>query len=156
MPKPVAKPGITPGTAGSVKPLAGQNPDMQLETMEPDPLWDPVAHEAAVETLAAWAEEAVFKIWGGDWCGDCRGQLPEFGAALEAAGVPDDRIEHYPVEKEADGSKTGPGVEEHDITLIPTVIVEAEGEELVRFVEQEPIPIAEYLARELRDRETPA
>jgi thiol-disulfide isomerase/thioredoxin len=156
MPKPVAKPSIAPGAAGSVKPLDSKRADMQLETMEPDPVWDPTAHEAAVETLAAWAEEAVFKVWGGDWCGDCRGQLPQFGAALEAAGVPDERIEHYPVEKEADGSKTGPGVEEYDITLIPTVVVEVEGEELARFVEEEPVPIAEYLARELREHGTPA
>jgi len=129
---------------------------MALETMEPDPAWDPAAHEDAVETLAAWADEAVFKVWGGDWCGDCRGQLPQFGAALEAAGVPDERIEHYSVEAEADGSKTGSGVEEYDVTLIPTVVVEADGEELARFVEAEPVPIGEYLARELREQETPA
>jgi thiol-disulfide isomerase/thioredoxin len=129
---------------------------MELETMRPDPVWDPAAHEETVETLATWAEDAVFKVWGGDWCGDCRGQLPGFGAALAAAGVPDDRIEHHAVEKEEDGSKTGPGVEAYDITLIPTVVVEAEGEELARFVEEEPVPIAEYLAEQLRERDPPA
>jgi thioredoxin 1 len=129
---------------------------MKLETMKPDPVWDPAAHQETVETLAARAEDAVFKVWGGDWCGDCRGQLPRFGAALEAAGVPEDRIEHYPVEKEEDGSKTGPAVEEYGITLIPTVVVEAEDEELARFVEEEPVPIAEYLAEQLRERGTPA
>jgi thiol-disulfide isomerase/thioredoxin len=129
---------------------------MKLETMEPDPVWDPAAHEDAVETLAAWADEVTFKIWGGDWCGDCRGQLPGFGAALEAAGVPEDRVEHYPVEKEADGSKVGPGVEEYGIELIPTVVVEHDGEELARFVEAEPVPIAEYLAERLREHEAPA
>ena len=144
-----------PRFAGRIKPLDGQESNMRLETMEPDQVWDPVAHGETVETLAAWAEEAVFKVWGGDWCGDCRGQLPELGAALEAAGVPKERIEHYPVEKEADGSKTGSGVEEYDITLIPTVIVEAGDEELVRFVEQEPVPIAEYLAEQLREQEAP-
>ena len=128
---------------------------MNLETMEPDPLWDAAAHETAVETLAVWAETAVFKIWGGDWCGDCRGQLPGFGAALEAAGVPDERVEHYPVETAADGSKTGPGVEEYDVTLIPTVVVEAEGRELARFIEEESVPIAEYLAEQLRKQESP-
>ncbi|MFB6227151.1 MAG: thioredoxin [Halobacteriales archaeon] len=129
---------------------------MRLETMEPDQVWDPAAHEEAVETLAVWAGETNFKVWGGDWCGDCREQLPQFGAALEAAGVPDDRIEHYPVEKRADGSKTGPRVEEYGVTLIPTVVVEVEGEELARFVEEEPVPIAEYLAERLRDHEAPA
>ena len=129
---------------------------MNLETMEPDPVWDAAAHEAAVETLAGWADEAVFKVWGGDWCGDCRGQLPQFGAALEAAGVSEDRIEHYPVEKADDGSKTGPCVEEYGIEYIPTVVVEVDGEELARFVEEEPIPIAEHLAEQLRECETSA
>jgi thiol-disulfide isomerase/thioredoxin len=129
---------------------------MTLETMEPDPVWDSAAHEETVDVLAAWADEAVFKVWGGDWCGDCRGQLPQFGAALAAAGVPEDRIEHYPVEKAADGSKTGPGVEEYDITLIPTVVVERAGEELARFVEEEPVPIAEYLAAQLHQHEATA
>jgi len=128
---------------------------VRLETMEPDPAWDAAAHGAAVDTLAAWAGAVTFRIWGGDWCGDCRGQLPQFGAALAAAGVPDDRIEHYPVEKEADGSKTGPGVEAYGIELIPTVVVERDGEELARFVESEPVPIAEYLAGQLREQEAP-
>jgi len=129
---------------------------MKLETMEPDPAWDADAHREAVETLAAWADEVTIKVWGGDWCGDCRGQLPAFGAALAAAGVPEERIEHYPVEKEADGSKTGPGVEAYGIAYIPTVVIERDGEELARFVEEEPIPIAEYLAEQLRDLEAPA
>ena len=129
---------------------------MKLETMEPDPAWDADAHREAVETLAAWADEVTIKVWGGDWCGDCRGQLPAFGAALAAAGVPEGRIEHYPVEKEAGGSKTGPGVEAYGIAYIPTVVIERDGEELARFVEEEPIPIAEYLAEQLRDLEAPA
>jgi thioredoxin 1 len=129
---------------------------MKLETMEPDPSWDADAHREAVETLAAWADEVVVKVWGGDWCGDCRGQLPQFGAALAAAGVPEERVEHYPVEKEEDGSKTGPGVEDYGIEYIPTVVIERDGEELARFVEEEPVPIAEYLAEQLRDLEAPA
>jgi hypothetical protein len=36
------------------------------------------------------------------------------------------------------------------------VVVEAEDEELARFVEKEPVPIAEYLAEQLRERGTPA
>ncbi|MFB6296153.1 MAG: TlpA family protein disulfide reductase [Halobacteriales archaeon] len=129
---------------------------MKLETMDPDPAWSADAHREAVETLAAWADEVTVKVWGGDWCGDCRGQLPAFGAALEAAGVPGERIEHYPVEKEADGSKTGPGVEAYGIEFIPTVVIERDGEELARFVEEEPVPIAEYLTEELRELEASA
>ena len=121
----------------------------QLETMQPNPAWSADAYEDAVEALSE--DGLVFRVWGGDWCGDCRGQLPDFGAALEAAGVPDDRVHHYPVEKEADGSKTGPRVEEYGIELIPTVVVERDGEEVGRYVEDERAPIVVYLAELLTE-----
>ncbi len=126
----------------------------RLETMNPDPDYDVDAHADAIEVLGR--DEYTFKIWGGDWCGDCQGQLPQFGAALEAAGVPADRIEHYPVEKADDGSKIGPKVEEYDIELIPTVVVERDGVELARFVEDEAKPVAEYLADRLAEVEASA
>lgn len=120
-----------------------------LETMRPNPAWSPDAYEDTVEALSE--DGLVFHVWGGDWCGDCRGQLPDFGAALDAAGVPDDRVHHYPVEKDADGSKTGPRVEEYGIELIPTVVVERDGEEVGRYVEDERVPIAIYLAELLAE-----
>jgi thioredoxin 1 len=122
---------------------------MELETMRPNPVWDADSYEDAVTVFEALADDIVVKVWGGDWCKDCRSQLPDFGAALEAADV--ENIEHYPVEKEDDGSKTGPKVEEYGIELIPTVVVEdAEtGEELARFLEEEDVPIAVYLAEQL-------
>jgi thiol-disulfide isomerase/thioredoxin len=119
----------------------------RLETMRPNPAWSADAHEDVVEALSE--DGLVFRVWGGDWCGDCRGRLPDFGAALDAAGVPDDRVHHYPVEKEGDGSKTGPRVEEYGIELIPTVVVERDGEEVARFVEDEGVPVAVYLADRL-------
>ncbi|WP_411963570.1 thioredoxin family protein [Haloferax sp. YSMS24] len=118
-----------------------------LETMQPNPAWDAASYEDAVATLAA--DDYTFKVWGGDWCGDCRRQLPDFAAALDAAGVADDHIEHYPVEKADDGSKIGPLVEEYDIELIPTVVVEKDGDEVARFVEEEAVPIAVFLADQL-------
>jgi len=141
---------------------------MKLETLEPNPVWDADAHADTVATLSEFAD-CTFKIWGGDWCGDCRSQLPDFAAALEAAGVPADNVEHYPVEKESDGSKVGPKVEGYDIEYIPTAVVERpfadgagdgpanrDGEELARFVEEEPIPIAVHLAERLAAPETTA
>ena len=133
---------------------------MELETMEPNPVWTEEAYADTVDVLATLRHEVTYKVWGGDWCIDCRSQLPDFAAALDAAEVPGSRIEHYPVEKEEDGSKTGPKVEGYDIERIPTVVVErdmhkppdgANGEELARFVEEEPVPIAVYLGRRLED-----
>ncbi len=122
---------------------------MELETMRPNPVWDADSYDDAVEVFESMAERIVVKVWGGDWCVDCRSQLPDFGAAMEAAGV--ENVEHHPVEKADDGSKTGPGVEEYEIELIPTVIVEDAdtGEELARFVEDADAPIVVHLAEQL-------
>jgi len=122
-----------------------------LETMEPNPVWVKDAYADTVDVLTRHAHSLDFHVWGGDWCKDCRAQLPDFGAALAAADVPSSHVHHYPTEKEADGSKTGPGVEEYGIEYIPTVVVEHRGEEIARFVEEEPVPIAVYLAGEIED-----
>jgi len=122
---------------------------MELETLRPNPAWDADSYGEAIDAFEAVADDIVVKVWGGDWCVDCRSQLPDFGAAMEAAGV--ERVEHHPVETADDGSKTGPGVEEYGIELIPTVIVEEadSGAELARFVEETEAPIAVHLAERL-------
>lgn len=121
---------------------------MALTTLEPNPAWAGDAHSDTVETLERYSDELVYKVWGGDWCKDCRSQLPDFAAALSAADVPEKRIEHY----ELDQDKQGPGVEEYGIELIPTVVVERDGEEVVRFVEEESVPIAVWIASRLREQ----
>ncbi|MWV40579.1 thioredoxin family protein [Natrialba sp. INN-245] len=125
---------------------------MSLETMNPNPTWDAASYKDAVDTLDAHNDELVYRVWGGDWCKDCRKLLPDFGAALEAADVPDERIEEVAVDQD----KQGPGVEEYDIEYIPTVVVErapagadGDGEEITRFVEEEELPPAIWLAREI-------
>ena len=129
-------------------------PAERLETMRPNPVFTADAYEEELAVLRDHADSVVFRVWGGDWCPDCRRQLPDFGAALEAAGVPEERVVHYPVEKAEGGSKVGPGVEEYGIELIPTVVVESDdGEELARFVEEADRPIAVSLADALSDAE---
>lgn len=119
---------------------------MSLETMQPNPTWDAASYEDAVDTLEAHNDAVVYRVWGGDWCKDCRRLLPDFGAALEAAEVPDERIEEIAVDQD----KQGPGVDEYDVEYIPTIVVEDdEGEELTRFVEDEDLPPAIWLAQEL-------
>jgi thioredoxin 1 len=118
---------------------------MPLETMEPNPVWVEDAYAETVDVFEAYGEDLVFRVWGGDWCKDCRSQLPDFGAALDAAEVPEDNVVHY----ELDQDKQGPGVEEYDIEYIPTVVVESNDEEIARFVEEEAVPISVYLADEI-------
>ena len=119
---------------------------MQLETLRPNPAWDAASYEDAVEVLESHRDELTYRIWGGDWCPDCRAVLPDFAAALEAATVPDDRIDQRPVDRE----KNGAGVETYDVEYIPTIVVETDdGTELTRFVEDESVPPAIYLAEEI-------
>lgn len=119
---------------------------MSLETLEPNPAWVADAYADTIETLQSHSDHVTYKIWCGDWCKDCRAQLPDFGAALDAADIPDEQIVEHPLDED----KQGPGVEEYGIERIPTVVVEHEGEEFARFVEDEGKPIAVYLAEELR------
>lgn len=122
---------------------------MSLETMQPDPVWNAQAHADVVGTLSEHAD-VTYRVWGGDWCGDCRSLLPPFAAALDAADVPDEHIEQYPVDQD----KQGEGVDAYGIEYIPTVVVERDGTELARFVEDEGEPIARYLAHRLDAAET--
>lgn len=119
---------------------------MSLETMAPNPVWDADAHEDTVSILREH-DDVTYTIWGGDWCTDCRSQLPDFGAALDAAGVSDERIEHSAVDQD----KQGPGVEEYGIEYIPTIVAERDGEEVARFVESEDVPAAVFLAEKLSE-----
>jgi thiol-disulfide isomerase/thioredoxin len=123
---------------------------MSLETMEPTPTWDGTAHERTVEVFEA-LDDLTFKVWGADWCKDCRRELPDFAAALDAAGVSEDRIEQYAVDRD----KEGPLTDEYDVELIATIVVERDGEEVARFEEEEPVPAAIYLADQLRESELP-
>ena len=118
-----------------------------METLRPTPEFDPEAHADTVQTLGA--DDLQFHVWTADWCPDCRGQVPAFAAALTAADA-DDAVTVYPVERDGDG-KAGPGMAEYDVDLIPTVVVCRDGEEVARFEESGPGPIASVLARALSD-----
>jgi hypothetical protein len=78
-------------------------------------------------------------------------QVRDVVSALDAAGVSEDRIEQYAVDRD----KEGPLTDEYDVELIATIVVERDGEEVARFEEEEPVPAAIYLADQLRESELP-
>lgn len=121
---------------------------MPLDSMTPNPVWVADAYAETVAVLEAYSDEVTYNVWGGDWCKDTTAQLPDFAAALEAAGVPDGRIEVHVVDED----KRGPGVETYEIERIPTVVLERDGEELSRFVEREGEPIAVWAADQLTEQ----
>ncbi|MDY6818558.1 MAG: thioredoxin family protein [Halobacteriales archaeon] len=125
---------------------------MTLETATPDPTWDADAHEDTVETFRSLRDEITIKVWGADWCPDCRSELPDFFAAMAAADVPDSAIDVY----EVDRDKNGPHTDEYDVELIATIVIERDGEEIARFEEGADLPAADSLARKLRDAEVTA
>ncbi|MFC4549149.1 MULTISPECIES: thioredoxin domain-containing protein [Halorussus] len=125
-----------------------------METTEPSPEWDAGAHSETVEVIESAVGEVTYRVWGADWCGDCHDVLPDFFAALDAAGVPDEEMKVYEVDENKEGELT----DEYDVTLIPTIVVEREesGEEMFRFEESEDQPAAEYVAAKLLEADVMA
>ncbi len=118
---------------------------MTLEVTTPNPTWDAEAHAATVEALAGLSDATVH-VWAADWCGDCRRELPDLFAAVEAAGVRD-RVTVHAVDEDKDGDLT----DAYDVTHIPTVVVERDGETVARFEERATLPAPRAIAEELRD-----
>jgi thiol-disulfide isomerase/thioredoxin len=118
-----------------------------MKATEPNPTWDAQAHSKIVDAIESGVDEVNYNVWGADWCKDCRSSLPDFFAALEAAGVADEEIAVY----EVDQDKNGEGVEEYGVTHIPTIVVEQDDEEIARFEESEGYPPAQYVADRLLD-----
>ncbi|WP_115863580.1 TlpA family protein disulfide reductase [Halorussus litoreus] len=122
-----------------------------MDSTEPSPSWDAAAHSEVVDAFEVAVGEVTYRVWGADWCGDCHDTLPDFFAALEAAGVPDDEVSVH----EVDEDKQGERVDDYEVTLIPTIVAEREvdGESRIvaRFEESEDRPAAEYVAEKLLD-----
>lgn len=121
---------------------------VSLSSFEPDPAWDPEAYAETVAAFSSLPETAVVHVWGGDWCGDCRRELPALAAALDAADLPPDQIAIHPVTSDKDGAL----VDAYDVTRVPTVVVQVDGDPVARFEEKDRAPAPVAVAETLRDK----
>ncbi len=72
-------------------------------------------------------------IFGGTWCDDTRVILPKFFMLQESAGIADDRITFFAVNRQK--QSTGNIASAFNIVNVPTIIVMRHGKEIGRVVE---------------------
>jgi thiol-disulfide isomerase/thioredoxin len=83
-----------------------------------------------IHSLSAGVEILVFY---GPWCGDSRREIPVFLRIAEKAGIPDQQVRYYALDrskKSADGLS-----EQYAIEKVPTFILLKGGKEIGRVVE---------------------
>ncbi len=86
-----------------------------------------------VASMEAAKGKVQFVIFGGTWCEDTQFILPKFFKLQEQAGVSDNAISFYGVDR---AKKTlGNLTDAFKITNVPTIIVMKEGKEVGRVVE---------------------
>jgi thiol-disulfide isomerase/thioredoxin len=78
-------------------------------------------------------DELNYIIFGGTWCDDTRAILPKFFALQEKAGIADDRISFFAVNRQK--QTIGNVASAFNIINVPTIIVMKNGKEIGRVVE---------------------
>jgi thioredoxin 1 len=75
-----------------------------------------------------------FTVVFGTWCKDSQRELPRFLKVTDMAGIPDDRVRLYGVDR----SKESPDglTEKFDIKYVPTIILLKNGLEIGRIIEK--------------------
>lgn len=92
-----------------------------------------VPDSSAVRAFKENKEQVYILAFGGTWCGDTKGLLPQFYALTEAAGFPEDHITLIGVDR---SKKTLHNLTEtFNVTNVPTFIVYKNGVEIGRVVE---------------------
>ncbi len=88
---------------------------------------------ATLSALESAKSKVQYVVFGGTWCEDTQFILPRFFKLQEMAGVPDDRITFFGVNREK--HSLGHIAEAFGIVNVPTIIVMKDGKEIGRVVE---------------------
>ena len=86
-----------------------------------------------LEAMKASKDKYQFILFGGTWCGDTQFILPKFFKLQEAAGIPDNSISFFGVNRAK--QTLGNMASAFKITNVPTIIVMKDGVEVGRVVE---------------------
>ena len=90
--------------------------------------------DSAVLNIFAKAKDSIqFVLFGGTWCDDTQFILPKFFKIQEMAGVPDNAISFFGVDRQKQA--LGNIASAFSITNVPTIIVMKNGKEIGRIVE---------------------
>lgn len=91
---------------------------------------------AASQALASVPPGAEVTVFLGTWCGDSRREVPRLWKALDMAGAAPFAIHYIGVDREK--KEPVAPVTNNDIRYVPTFIVQREGREVGRIVEESP------------------
>lgn len=92
---------------------------------------------AASQALASVPPGAEVTVFLGTWCGDSRREVPRLWKALDLAGAEAPFTIHY-IGVDREKKEPSAPVTNNDIRYVPTFIVQREGREVGRIVEESP------------------
>ncbi|MCB9080719.1 MAG: thioredoxin family protein [Lewinellaceae bacterium] len=84
----------------------------------------------------------------GTWCSDSQANVPPFYKILDQVKFPEDKLTVYALDREK--AMPGPEEEQFDVTLVPTIIVRRNGQELGRIIEYPETTLERDLAKMLQ------
>lgn len=90
-----------------------------------------------------------FLIFAGSWCEDTERELPKIYKLITGAGIFPDKILLYGVDRQKDESSGT--AKEYKIEKVPTLVLEVEGEEIGRIVENPKLSWEEDILNILRE-----
>jgi thiol-disulfide isomerase/thioredoxin len=108
--------------------------------------------ESEINALKTFKNDFKVIIYGGTWCGDTRNQLPKFAKILEELKFPSQNYEMFFVDNAAERYKQTPDANKYQNSVfrVPTFIIEQNGVELGRIIEEPVETLEEDLLKILK------
>lgn len=105
---------------------------------------------SAIKEFTSSAGDIRFIVIAGTWCSDSKREIPHFFKVLDAAHIPDEKVELHGVDRSKQSNDCV--AEKYGLTLVPTFIVLEGEKELGRIVEMPKETIERDLIEILKNR----